>query len=73
MAGIDLSTAQSHLNTWLAAETAVARGQSFSFGDRSLSRANLGEIRSQIELWDRKVNELTQGSRVRVQQAVIYG
>lgn len=73
MAGIDLTTAESHLQTWLAAENAVAKGQSFAQGDRSLTRANLREIREQIEYWQNKVGRLSQASGVRVQRAVLFG
>jgi len=39
MAGIDLTTAEAHPQTWLDAETAVANGQSFSyFGNEQVRR-----------------------------------
>lgn len=60
MAGITLAQAEAKLTAWLAAEDTVAnRGQSYSIGGRSLSRADLSEIRESIDYWDRKVKELT--------------
>ena len=48
-----LSTAdiQSQLDNWLAASAAVAAGQAYSIGDRSLTRANSEDIRRQIDYW----------------------
>lgn len=37
------------LNTWLAAEEAVATGQSYQIGTRMLTRADLKQIRAQME------------------------
>lgn len=74
MAGIDLTTAQAHLDTWLAAELAVAEGQAVAFQGRALTRANLGEIREQIDYWSRHLERLTRrGSGVSVQNLVIHG
>lgn len=39
------------LNTWLAAEEAVATGQSYQIGTRMLTRADLKQIRAQMEYW----------------------
>ena len=41
------------LNTWLAAEEAVATGQSYQIGTRMLTRADLKQIRAQMEYWRR--------------------
>lgn len=61
MAGITLAQAQAQLDTWLAASTAVAAGQSYSIGSRSLTRTNSMEIQQQIDYWDKKVRKLTSG------------
>lgn len=58
MAGITLETAKKHLDTWLEAEMAVSTGQSYTIGSRSLTRANLSEIRKSINYWNDKVKEL---------------
>lgn len=59
MAGITLAQAQAQLDSWIAADTAVATGQSYSIGGRTLSRANAKEIRENIEYWDVKVKHLS--------------
>lgn len=58
MAAITLETAKRHLDMWLEAETQVAINQSYTIGGKSFTRANLGEIRKQIEYWSNKVAEL---------------
>ncbi|WP_421663630.1 DUF6148 family protein [Lysinibacillus telephonicus] len=55
---ITLESAKQHLQAWLDAELACSTGQSYSIGSRSLTRANLSEIRQQINYWDNKVKEL---------------
>ena len=42
---------QQKLNTWLAAEEAVATGQSYQSGTRVLTRADLKQVREQMEYW----------------------
>lgn len=59
MAGITLAQAEAQLTVWVNAMTAVASGQSYSIGSRSLTRANLTEIRETIDYWDAKVKNLT--------------
>jgi hypothetical protein len=58
MAGIDKTTAKTHLAAWLEAELAVTTNQSYTIGSRSLTRANLAEIREQIKFWENKVSQL---------------
>jgi hypothetical protein len=68
MSGIDLDTAQAHLDAWLAAELKVASGQEYEIdtgnGRRRLKRADLGQIREQIKYWRAEVGRLS-GSRRR--------
>lgn len=45
------------LNTWLAAEEAVATGQKYVIGTRTLERADLYSIRQEIEYWAGKLAE----------------
>ena len=47
--------AQARLQLWLDADEAVSKGQSYSIGDRSLTRASVNEIRNQIAYWQRQV------------------
>ncbi len=58
MAGITLETARQHLEMWLEAEAAIATSQSYTIGTRSLTRANLKEVRDQIKYWENKVVKL---------------
>lgn len=60
MAGITLAQAEEKLATYMAAEDAIMnRGQSYSINGRSLSRADLGEIREGIDYWQSKVQTLS--------------
>jgi len=61
MAGITLSQAETALAAWIAADTAVASGQSYSISGRSHTRANAREITDKIQFWDRQVKRLTDG------------
>lgn len=69
MAGITLDRAKLHLEAWLDAELAVSTGQSYSFGTRQLTRANLAEIRKQITYWRNEITSLN-GTRKRVKRYV---
>lgn len=70
MAGLDLATAQAHLDQWIAADLAVANGQSYTIGGRSLTRANAAEIRKNIDYWNRWVQRLSNGSGMTVRLGV---
>lgn len=61
MAGITLVQAEAKLAEWLAADTAVASGQSYTIGGRQLSRAQAAEIRNNITFWDERVQKLNRG------------
>lgn len=66
MPRITLAQAEAQLASYLEAETAVLSGQAYSIGGRSLTRANLAQIREGISYWDSKVKSLTRGGiRVR--------
>jgi len=56
---ITLSQAQAALSAWVAADLAVAKGQSYSMNGRSLTLANVREIREQIQYWERRVMALS--------------
>lgn len=58
MAGITLKIAEKHLNAWLEAELQVTTNQSYTIGSRSLTRADLSDIREQITFWEGKVAQL---------------
>lgn len=56
--GITKEQAQQHLEMWLNAEAEIATSQSYTIGTRTLTRANLKEVRDQIKFWQNKVAEL---------------
>jgi Cys-tRNA synthase (O-phospho-L-seryl-tRNA:Cys-tRNA synthase) len=58
MAGFTLEIAKKHLDAWLTAELEVTASQSYSIGSRSLTKANLPEIRKQIQYWKNEVEKL---------------
>ncbi|HXD38780.1 MAG TPA: primosomal replication protein PriB/PriC domain protein [Rhodanobacter sp.] len=51
-----MSTATDMLQLYLDAEAKVLAGQSVAWGDRTLTRANLAEIRAGRAEWQRTVN-----------------
>ncbi len=53
---MDSTTARTHLDAWLAADLAVAGGQSYTIGGRSLTRANSEEIRQQVQYWRQQLS-----------------
>lgn len=69
-----LEVARRHLDAWLDAELEVTTHQSYTIGSRSLTRANLAEIRKQIQFWQNEVEKLEnagkRGGRNRVFRAV---
>lgn len=58
MAAWTLAEAKDRLKMWLDAEAAVATGQSYQIGTRRLDRANLYQIREQIKMWKKEVEQL---------------
>lgn len=53
-----LETAKKHHKEWLKAEMELTTAQSYTIGTRTLTRANLAEIRKQIEFWENKIEQL---------------
>ena len=74
MAGISLEIARKHLSAWLEAELEVTTHQSYTIGSRSLTKADLADIRQQIEFWKNEVARLenveNRGGRNRVFRVV---
>lgn len=62
MSCITLDEAREHLKIWLDAEKAVATGQSYKIGTRSLTRANLSDIADRIKYWRNEVARLESGA-----------
>lgn len=61
MAGITLAIAEAKLAEWLAADAAVANGQSYVIAGRTLTRALALEIRQNIDYWNSWVVTLDSG------------
>jgi len=57
-----LAKAKERLSAYYEAELAVLSGQSYSIGSRTLTRANLAWIRTQIDSLENQVEELTSQS-----------
>ena len=58
MPSITLAQAETKLSEYLAAETAVLAGQSWSMGGKSMTKANLQFIQQGIEIWNARVKKL---------------
>ena len=73
MGSWSLETAKEHLQAFLDAELAVATGQSYKIGSRSLTRADLSEIKERIKYWANEVERLETGRKkgIRAYRAVI--
>lgn len=57
MAIIAKKICEQKLNLWLDAEEKIATGQSYQIGSRSLTRADLNDVREEIEYWSGKLTE----------------
>jgi hypothetical protein len=72
--GITLDVAQKHLEDWMEAELQVTTNQSYTLDNRTLTRADLGDIGRRIAYWSNKVEELKvqqeNGGRSRIYRAV---
>lgn len=67
MAEWTLEEARQHLQAWLEADIAVAQGQEYRIGGRSLTRADAARIAERIDFWRREVARLEaerRGARV---------
>lgn len=63
MAGITLTQANDQLTAWLAANTAVAQGQSYQMGEERLTLADSDKILGQIKFWNGMVKSLGGSTR----------
>ena len=75
MAVFSKELCRQRLKIWLAAEEAIATGQRYQIEGRSLTRADLYDVRKEIEFWEGKLAvaaaEEQYGGRNRVFRAVI--
>lgn len=51
-------TAIKHREAWIEAELEVTTHQSYTIGSRSLTRANLTEIRNTIDYWTKEIERI---------------
>lgn len=70
MAVFSKELCKQRLKIWLAAEEAIATGQRYQIEGRSLTRADLYDVRKELEYWAGKLaeaeNEEQYGGRNRV-------
>lgn len=64
---------QKHLDMWLEAETKVVMGQSYTIGNRTLTRVNATEISRNIELWASRLERVRGKSSPRLIRFVSRG
>jgi hypothetical protein len=57
-----MSTITDLLAAYVAAELAILGGQSYQVGDRTLTRANLAEVRRERAILERRVTAESSGS-----------
>lgn len=68
----DLEIARKMYYDWLLAESAVTTGQSYSIGTRSLTRANLTEIRKSVIYWKNEITKLEASSKGKGRRAMRF-
>lgn len=68
-----MSTATDMLAHYLAAEEAILGGQSYKWGDRQLTRADLVMVQNGRREWERKAAAEARGGGVGVQLADFTG
>ncbi|MDA5559182.1 DUF6148 family protein [Exiguobacterium sp. MMG028] len=65
-----LQRAKTHLEAWYQADLAVSTGKSYTIGSRSLTRADMDDIRQQIKYWEGRVAALSTKPRRRAKRIV---
>jgi len=55
---MNIATAQTHLDQWLAADLAVSKGQQYSIEDRMLTRVHAAQITLKINYWSKVIAQL---------------
>jgi|SaaInl4_150m_RNA_FD_contig_121_13634_length_12484_multi_3_in_0_out_0_1 hypothetical protein len=66
MGVIDLDTAQTMLDLWVAAGQAVSRSQSYTIGSKTFTRSDAATIEANINKYNSLVSKLTRGGGVRL-------
>lgn len=67
-----MPTAAEMLAKYLDAEARILSGQTFRFGDRMVTRADLAEIRKGRQEWERKAADETAAGIDRPARAPVY-
>jgi hypothetical protein len=66
MPTMTLAQAEAALAAWIAADRAVAQGQSYTIDGRSMTLANADTISKKIQFYERQISRLThKGIKVR--------
>ncbi len=77
MAGITSETAKRHLDAWLEAELALTNAQSYTMqtanGSRTMTKANLSEIRQNIDTWQKRLDEALMREKGRSRNTIFRG
>lgn len=60
MPTLNLGTVRANLEAWIAADLALASGQSFSMNGRTLTRSDAGQVKERINYWSRLEARLEQ-------------
>jgi hypothetical protein len=77
LANYSIAFCQTQLDKYVAAEEKVLSGQSYSIGGRSMTRANLADIRNGIDYWNEKLTTAksagSTGRRMIMRRTIIHG
>ena len=65
-----LAQAQAQLEAWEAASLALATGQAYTIGSRSLTRSDGSEVRKMIDFWQGRVDRLSGTCGISVRRGV---
>lgn len=68
--GITLEMAQENLELWIEAMQEVTTHQSYQIGSRTLTLADLSQIRLAVDFWNKKVEQL-KGGRNKARRVVL--
>lgn len=68
MSNVTLIQARDALNRWLAADKAVATGQSYQLGNKQLTRTHAAEIRANINYWNKQISIINGQGSIRVRR-----
>lgn len=55
---LDITTAQAHLDAWIAADLAVSQGRVITIEGESITRESAHRVREQIDFWESKVAQI---------------